>query len=84
MMLGDFAKQVIKEISARLIAEPVETPRLLLRPFRDSDLADLYEYLAQKEQQRLAGNSPCDSVDEGCGWNISCVPSIPRRILPSF
>ena len=64
MPSGDFAKQVIKEISVRLTAEPVETPRLLLRPFRDSDLADLYEYLAQKEQQRLAGNSPCDSVDD--------------------
>ena len=60
----DAAKQVIKELSALLIAEPVETPRLLLRPFRDSDLADLYEYLAQKEQQRLAGNSPCDSPDD--------------------
>lgn len=60
----DAAKQVIKELSALLTAEPVETPRLLLRPFRDSDLADLYEYLAQKKQQRLAGNTPCDSPDD--------------------
>ena len=43
---------------------PIETPRPVLRPFRQSDLAGLYEYLSQKEQQRLAGNCPCDSTDD--------------------
>ncbi len=55
---------ILREISALLIAEAVETPRLILRPFGESDLTDLYEYLSQKEQQRLAGNPPVDSPDD--------------------
>ena len=57
-------KQTIAEISALLTVHPIETSRLLLRPFHASDLYDLYEYLRQKEQQRLSGNPPCDSVDD--------------------
>ena len=57
-------KQTIAEISSLLAAHPLETSRLMLRPFRPSDLEDLYEYLSQKEQQRLAGNPPCDTVDD--------------------
>lgn len=58
------ANQIPAEIAAFLNAHPVETPRLLLRPFRLSDLENLYEYLSQKEQQRLAGNCPCDSIED--------------------
>lgn len=63
MELEPQTKQTLAEISALLVAHPIETPRLLLRPFREGDLADLYEYLSQKEQQRLAGNCPCDSME---------------------
>ena len=54
----------IVEISALLKSEPVETERLLLRPFRQSDLQDLYEYLSQKEQQRLAGNVSVNTLED--------------------
>lgn len=64
MELDHQTKQTLAEVSALLVAHPIETPRLLLRPFRPSDLEDLYEYLAQKEQQRLSGNPHCDSVDD--------------------
>jgi ribosomal-protein-alanine N-acetyltransferase len=57
-------KQIPAQIAALLTARPIETPRLLLRPFRQGDLADLYEYLSQREQQRLAGNCPCDSMED--------------------
>ena len=57
-------ESVLREISALLKSEPVETERLLLRPFRRSDLEDLYEYLSQKEQQRLAGNTPVESLED--------------------
>ena len=58
------AKQVIDELAAILTAEPIETKRLLLRPFRESDLPDLYEYLAQPEQRRLSGNCLVESLDD--------------------
>ena len=57
-------ENTIREISELLRTRPVETERLLLRPFQRSDLEDLYEYLSQKEQQRLAGNPPVDSLDD--------------------
>ena len=33
----------------------IHTPRLLLRPFRESDRADLYEFLAQLENDEFEG-----------------------------
>ena len=62
MELDHQTKQTLAEVSALLVAHPIETPRLLLRPFRQSDLEDLYEYLSQKEQQRLAGNVRVDTL----------------------
>ena len=64
MEVNEQHHRILREISALIIAEPVETKRLLLRPFRRADLEDLYEYLSQKEQQRLAGNTPVDSLDD--------------------
>ncbi len=49
-------KRQLAEVSARLIRQPVETERLLLRPFREADFPDFAEYILQKEQQRLSGN----------------------------
>lgn len=72
-------QRVIREISELLLSEPVETERLRLRPFRHSDLNDLYEYLSQKEQQRLAGNTPVDSLDDArevLEWFLK--PAVPQ------
>ncbi len=64
MDVNEQQHRILREISALIIAEPVETERLLLRPFGEADLSELYEYLSQKEQQRLAGNPPVDSLDD--------------------
>ena len=64
MELDHQTKQTLAEVSALLVAHPIETPRLLLRPFREGDLADLYEYLSQKEQRRLSGNVPVESLED--------------------
>ena len=58
------SKQVIDELAAILTAEPIETKRLRLRPFRESDLPDLFEYLSQPEQRRLSGNCLVESLDD--------------------
>ena len=58
------AKQVIEELYALLTKDPVETTRLLLRPFRESDLPDLFEYLSQTEQRRLSGNCVVETLDD--------------------
>ena len=58
------AKQVIDELAAILTAEPVETPRLRLRPFMSSDLQDLFEYLSQTEQCRLSGNCLVETPED--------------------
>lgn len=85
MPSGDFAKQAIKEISALLTAEPVETPRLLLRPFGTAT----WRICTNTWHKRNSSAWPVIPraipwTTQGCGWNISCVQSIPRRILPSF
>jgi RimJ/RimL family protein N-acetyltransferase len=63
MEYDELAKQVIEELAAILKNEPIQTSRLRLRPFRESDLPDLYEYLSQPEQRRLSGN--CEVNDLG-------------------
>lgn len=42
----------------------LETPRLLLRPFRDSDAADVYEYASDPRVGPVAGWPPHRSVEE--------------------
>ena len=64
MGYDETAKQVIEELFALLANDPVETPRLFLRPFRETDLPDLYEYLSQTEQRRLSGNCVVDTLDD--------------------
>ena len=56
MELPERAKAVLTEVSGLMTAEPVETARLLLRPFVESDFPDYFEYAVQPEQQRLSGN----------------------------
>ena len=82
MEVNEKQKRVLREISALLLSEPTETERLLLRPFRKTDLSELYEYLSQKEQQRLAGNPPVDSLDDArevLDWILD--PSRPSHSL---
>ncbi len=64
MELSAHAKAVLTELSADLQTRPLATERLLLRPFRETDLEDLFEYLRQPEQQRLSGNVPVETLQE--------------------
>lgn len=50
----------------------LSTPRLTLRPFRESDLQDLYEYASVDGVGQMAGWLPHKSIDES------------RRILDMF
>ena len=82
MEVNEKQKRILREISALLLSKPTETERLLLRPFRKTDLSELYEYLSQKEQQRLAGNPPVDSLDDArevLDWILD--PSRPSHSL---
>ena len=42
----------------------IETPRLLLRPFRESDVEDLYAYASVDGVGQMAGWKPHASIDE--------------------
>lgn len=56
MQLSERAKETLSAVSAWMTAEPIETARLMLRPFAEADFPDFFEYMAQPEQQRLSGN----------------------------
>ena len=58
------AKQVLAELSTKLIHSPIETERLRLRLFQASDFRDFFEYAVQKEQQRLSGNPEIETEAE--------------------
>lgn len=62
--MNDAQKQILAELSAILVREPVRTERLLLRPFQETDLPDLFTYLSQEEQQRLSGNPKVETLRE--------------------
>lgn len=64
MELSEFERKVLNGVSRQLVSAPLETERLLLRPFRPTDLEDLYEYLSQAEQRRLSGNSRVDTMED--------------------
>ena len=74
----DADKNLLAEISGRMVREPISTTRVLLRPFRRSDLMDFYAYASQKEQQRLSGNCSCDCLEDAeAGLNFFLDPSHP-------
>ncbi len=56
MRLSDFSRETLTRVSGWLTADPLETERLVLRPFAEADFPDFFEYAVQKEQQRLSGN----------------------------
>ena len=62
--LTEEQKELLAAVSARMVAEPIETPRVLLRPFREDDFADFFEFAAQRELQRLSGNPPVSTEAE--------------------
>lgn len=64
MTMTPAAKQCLAELSALLVREPVETDRVILRPFKRTDLADLFAYQVQPEQQRLSGNHELHTIEE--------------------
>ena len=62
--MNDAQKQVLAELSELLVREPVRTERLLLRPFRETDLPELFAYLSQAEQQRMSGNPKIETLED--------------------
>jgi len=60
------------DISFNVTNIQIETPRLLLRPFRESDLADFYAYAS------------VPGVGEGAGWPTHASIEETREILATF
>ena len=42
----------------------IETPRLILRPWREADLADFYEYASVDGVGQMAGWQPHESIEK--------------------
>ncbi len=57
MRLSKRAKEILSTVSGWMTDEPIETARLMLRPFDEADFPDYFEYAVQPEQQRLSGNA---------------------------
>jgi ribosomal-protein-alanine N-acetyltransferase len=56
VQLSDFSRETLTRVSGWMTADPLETDRLVLRPFEEAAFPDIFEYAVQKEQQRLSGN----------------------------
>ncbi len=63
-MTEDRANKLIREAADIMTAYPVETERLYLRLFTPDDLEDFFEYISQKELQRLSGNPEINTRKE--------------------
>lgn len=63
----------------------IETERLILRPYREEDLQDLYEYLSDEEVVRFEPYLPMDisGVRENLAWRISTNEMIAVEIKES-
>ena len=48
-------KEILAEVSGWMTAEPIETERVLLRPFREGDFEDYREFMSQPELLRNTG-----------------------------
>lgn len=79
-MTDEQVKAILRDASDSMLSRPLETERLLLRPFREADFEDYFEYAVQKELQRLSGNpaiSTREEAREGFDWilenNRACV-----------
>ncbi len=54
-MTDERVKEIIAEVSEWLTGEPLESGRVLLRPFEEGDFDDFCEYRSQPELLRLSG-----------------------------
>lgn len=63
----------------------IETPRLILRGFREDDLQDLFEYLSDEEVVRFEPYAPMtiDEVRENLDWRISTVEMVAVELKKS-
>lgn len=63
-MTDEQVASILTDASARMLARPIETERLILRPFSEDDLEDFSEYITQRELQRLSGNPRIETEEE--------------------
>lgn len=63
-MTRERAREILAEASAAMKEDPIATERLLLRPFEEADFEDFFEYVTQKELQRLSGNPSVSTREE--------------------
>ena len=54
-MTDETVKAILAQVSGWLTETPIQTERILLRPFREADLPDFLEYVSQESIQRSAG-----------------------------
>lgn len=70
-MTEERSKEIIREAAELMTAFPIGTERLVLRPFLEEDFEDFFEYITQKELQRLSGNheiSTREKARESFDW----------------
>lgn len=89
-MTDEQVKAILLDASDSMLSRPLETERLLLRPFREADFEDYFEYVTQKELQRLSGNpsiSTREEAREGFDWilqqNRTCVTHFAAELRES-
>lgn len=63
-MTDEQVSSILREASARMLARPIETERLYLRPFSEEDFEDFCEYITQRELQRLSGNPRIETREQ--------------------
>ena len=79
-MTEEKAKEILKEASEYVLAEGIETERVLLRPFCEEDKADFFELVSSREVQRLTGMSFKSKADMSEAF-LKCLPKsdVPTR-----
>ena len=79
-MTDERVKEIIAEVSEWLTGEPLETGRVLLRPFEEGDFADFCEYRSQPELLRLSGmNAFKDEAEAKAEFAKLTDRSVPTR-----
>ena len=76
-MTEEHVKSILGEVSGWMTADPIETARMILRPFHDDadDFSDFYEFASQKELQRLSGMEGIDSPESARGEFNKMLPT---------
>ncbi len=63
-MTDERINEILNDVSQHMTAAPIDTERLLLRRYIESDFPDFYAYITEKELCRLCGMDPPESVEE--------------------